>query len=347
MLAHLGLFANKPGRAPMKAGDKVELRSPAEIVATLDAEGRLDGVPFMPEMLRFFGTEFTVEAQVERACDTVSYTGVRRLRNTVLLDDLRCDGSGHSGCQAECRLYWKEAWLRPRSTSRVGDQVTDPEALAELTRRATKGVYSATSTPAEPRFQCQATELLRASEPVGWWDFRSLLNEYTGGNVKLPRFLRVMTRILVEEVGRRLGLVTSYPFKPHETPEQPQPAAAEPQLQPGQLVQIKPASEIRRTLDAKGKTRGLWFDREMKIYCGQKARVKTKVERFIDEGSGRMVELASDCYILEDVVCESYRSEGRWFCPRAIYPWWRQVWLRPVGPAPASPPVDSTTPLSN
>src|SRR5262245_31017827 len=204
MLASLGLFANKHRRARMRAGDKVELRSPAEIVATLDADGCLDGVPFMPEMLRFFGTEFTIEAQVERACDTVSYTGVRRLRDTVLLDDLRCDGSGHAGCQAECRFYWKEAWLRPRTGSRAVGGEADPDALAELTSRAAKSVYGASSTPDEPRFRCQATELLRAGEPVGWWDFRSLLHEYTGGNVKLLRFVRVMTRIFLEEIGRRL-----------------------------------------------------------------------------------------------------------------------------------------------
>ena len=34
------------------------------------------------------------------------------MRDTVYLEDLRCDGSGHGGCQAGCRIYWKEAWLR-------------------------------------------------------------------------------------------------------------------------------------------------------------------------------------------------------------------------------------------
>ena len=30
----------------------------------------------------------------------------------MLLEDLRCDGSAHDGCQAECRVFWKEAWLK-------------------------------------------------------------------------------------------------------------------------------------------------------------------------------------------------------------------------------------------
>ena len=50
----------------------------------------------MPELLGYFGRTYTVEAQVGRACDTISRTrGSALPGNTVLLDDLRCDGSGH------------------------------------------------------------------------------------------------------------------------------------------------------------------------------------------------------------------------------------------------------------
>jgi hypothetical protein len=57
--------------------------------------------------------------------------------------------------------------------------------------------------------------------------------------------------------------------------------------------------------------------------------LQAQVERFIDETSGKMVELTSDCVILEGVVCRGHVSAGRWFCPRAIYPWWREAWLEP------------------
>ncbi len=65
-------------------------------------------------------------------------------------------------------------------------------------------------------------------------------------------------------------------------------------------------------------------------YCGKKATVQTRVRRFVDETTGAMVELKSDCYILDGVVCKGHVSEGRWFCPRAIYPWWREAWLEPT-----------------
>jgi hypothetical protein len=35
----------------LKVGDVVEVRSAAEILATLDENGALDSMPFMPEML--------------------------------------------------------------------------------------------------------------------------------------------------------------------------------------------------------------------------------------------------------------------------------------------------------
>ena len=36
-----------------KIGDWVEVRSKAEILCTLDANGQLDKMPFMPEMLQY------------------------------------------------------------------------------------------------------------------------------------------------------------------------------------------------------------------------------------------------------------------------------------------------------
>lgn len=318
----------------LKRGDTVELRSPAEILVTLDDEGTLDGMPFMSEMLDFFGRTFTVEARADRACDTIGYTGVRNPQETVLLDDLRCHGVGHGGCQAQCRIYWKEAWLRPASAHGPKIEPRDDQAYQELERRVMAGSRTAASTAETPVFRCQATELLRASEPVGWWDPRSLFSELTGGNVVVGRFVRVMARVTVEEVLRRLHLVprTTRPFAPVEpaqTVVSPQPSG----LRVGQLVQIRRGDEIRPTLDAGSKNKGLWFDREMKVYCGHSARVKARVERFIDEKSGRMIELATDAYILDGVVCRSERSDGRWFCPRAIYPWWREAWLKPAGDA--------------
>ena len=66
---------------------------------------------------------------------------------------------------------------------------------------------------------------------------------------------------------------------------------------------------------------------EMLRYGGQEARVLRRVERIIDEKSGRMLELKNPCIVLDDVVCPgAYHRQ----CPRGIYHYWREVWLERV-----------------
>jgi hypothetical protein len=313
--------------AQLRAGDLVELRPPAEILATLDERGATDGLPFMPEMLEFFGRQFRVEARVERACDTLVW-GVRRLPETVMLDDLRCSGSAHQGCQAGCRLYWKEAWLRPAGGTAT--DVAPDDGYAELARLVGANTETEASTPEEPVLRCQGTDWFAAAEPIGWWNVRSLVREWTCGNVSFWRFSKTMTRIFFGEIGRRLHLIPRYQFMPHDPAAQPVAMDPPRGLRPGQLVRIRSKSEVASTLDAKGNTRGLWFDQEMAPFCGKTFAVKRRVETFIDEKTGKLVRLKSDAYILDGVTCTSERSSGRWFCPRAIYPWWREAWLEPL-----------------
>ena len=47
-----------------RAGDWVEVKSAKEILATLDDKGRLDHLPFMPEMLQFCGKRFIFSTKV-------------------------------------------------------------------------------------------------------------------------------------------------------------------------------------------------------------------------------------------------------------------------------------------
>src|SRR5262245_7411651 len=96
-----------------RAGDVVRVRTKGEILATLDENGCLEGMPFMPEMLQFCGRSFRVAAVAHKTCDTVRKTTEpgRRLSSAVHLVGTRCDGSAHGGCEAECNLFWKDAWL--------------------------------------------------------------------------------------------------------------------------------------------------------------------------------------------------------------------------------------------
>jgi hypothetical protein len=96
----------------LRAGELVEVKTKEEILATLDDQGTLDRLPFMPEMLEFCGKRFKVFKRAHKTCDTIEYTGSRWMKNAVHLEGTRCTGSDHGGCQAACLLFWKEAWLR-------------------------------------------------------------------------------------------------------------------------------------------------------------------------------------------------------------------------------------------
>jgi hypothetical protein len=299
----------------LRIGQVVEVRPAAEILATLDDDAATGALPFMPEMLRFVGRRFTVSAHALKLCDTRSDgTGNRLFHDTVYLEDLRCDGSGHDGCQAGCRLLWRSDWLRP-----VSDDEPEAGDTAELARRA-----QAATTRGEGVYRCQATELGAASEPFPADDRgRKYLREVQSGNVGVGRFLRVLARAVWRKAARTVGLHRDIALWSERKPA-PRPPL---DLRPGELVRVKSKREIAETLDENGRNRGLAFDWEMLPHCGGTYRVQDRIRRFIDENTGTMVELKNECLVLDGVVCSGDLSAGRWFCPRAIYPYWREDWL--------------------
>jgi hypothetical protein len=345
---------------PLRPDDVVEVKSAAEILATLDSDASIDAMPFMPEMLEFAGKRLTVSHRVEKICDTVSGGPPisRRMRDTVFLEDLRCDGSRHGGCQAGCRIYWKESWLRrvdsrDEPTTADGDELTPLEhrdlrdRLETLASDGARAIREGDGTRVES-YRCQATEALRATEPLSGYDPRQYIRELTSGNVGLRRFVHVAVRALSGPIRRRLRLLSYRPLRPsgvaalihrrlrlpgYKPPAQngvAVPARGELNLRPGETVRVRSAQEIAGTVDESGKNRGLSFDWEMIPYCGGRYRVQDRVERIIDEHTGQMIALPSDCLILDGVVCSGDHSRGRWFCPRAIYPYWREAWLSRV-----------------
>src|SRR5439155_12269818 len=84
------------------------------------------------------------------------------------------------------------------------------------------------------------------------------------------------------------------------------------------------------TLTTDNKNRGLLFGAEMVPYCGGTYRVLKRVTKIINEKTGEMQEMKNPCYILDSVTCQSRYSECRMFCPRSIYPYWREIWLERV-----------------
>src|ERR1700722_956970 len=337
-----------------RVDDWVEVRSKEEILRTLDAEGQLDGMPFMPEMLEFCGKRFQVYKRAHKTCDTVFPVRGRRVADSVHLQT-RCDGSAHGDCQASCLLFWKLAWLKP-----VGGPDTNiPTALPAACSERDLEANTRTVDPVDGklRYTCQATQLPYATSKLDWWDFSQYVEDYTSGNVGLGRILSgglYMVAHWLSRAGIGVGRPirwfwdrfhplwggAPYPRRSGSIPDGHSTPVAALNLGPGDLVQIKPYREILQTLNESNRNRGLFWDAEEVPYCGKTYRVLKRVERIINERTGKMQEMKTPCVILDSVICESRYSECRFFCPRSIYSYWREIWLQRVTPEGPSSVVE-------
>ena len=269
----------------MHVNDWVEVRSKQEILQTLDKNGRLDGMPFMPQMFEYCGKRFRVYKSAHKTCDHVYTVASRSVADAVHLN-LRCDGEAYAGCQHKCLLFWKEAWLKPvspdaerrraprddiqrneRPTSRGGCTEND---VWKATRRDGR----LTPLDADTQFSCQGTELPQFTNRLRWWNPTQYVRDVASGNVAFHEVIRGGIYVMF---GRRFG--TRLPFIRHlynifqkltggmPSPvrlgtiplNQPQPAATL-NLQPGEFVRVKSHDEILATLNTRNMNRGMCFD---------------------------------------------------------------------------------------
>lgn len=102
----------------LQPGEWVEVKSEQEILATLDAKGAYKGLRLMCNMRKFCGKRYRVYKRLETIL-LESSGEYRRVKNTVLLDGVTCDGEEWFGCDRSCYHFWREVWLRrvepPRS----------------------------------------------------------------------------------------------------------------------------------------------------------------------------------------------------------------------------------------
>lgn len=316
----------------LRVGELVEVLSEEEILATLDEKGELENLPFMPEMLPFCGQRLTVHKVAHKLCDTISRSGMRKMDNAVHLTGARCDGAAHGGCQTACSLYWKEAWLKRVDPAEPAAAPAPRRMLPilEVNTRKEPG------PDGEELFRCQATEILRAAptclplKSMGQYvtDVRTgnagvtgtvksflvgLFNRYQSLSKKrLPKALWIRG-------GLRWGFVKG--LAGGKTPTEVL------DLQPGELVRIKPKAEIVKTLNDDLLNRGMGFEEEMSRYCGKTAKVVSRVDRCLDESTGRLLTMKNPCIVLEDVICDGAYNVN---CPREYVMFWREIWLERV-----------------
>jgi len=328
---------NDPSAHPapvLDTGDIVRVRSVEEILATLDPSGTLDSLPLMPEALKYAGQELRVYKSAHKTCDTINGRGTtRRMDRAVHLTGARCDGSAHDGCQAGCMLFWKEEWLERVDGTPVRETPEGAIPLPlEVVQAGTRA--GADEESGETIFRCQATELVRATTYLPVHDTRQYVNDVRTGNVPLRKSaqgLLISVFNNYQKISRRLPSRlrirdgSFYPFyRGTGTPPLPRPDPLD--LKPGELVEVKDKAEIMPTLGPNNRNRGLWFDAEMLPYAGRRGRVLARIEKIINESTGRMLKL-KDCVVIEDITCAGQFNR---YCPRSDYIYWREAWLRRV-----------------
>jgi hypothetical protein len=303
----------------LRPGDFVQVKTPDEILGTLDQDGSLNRLPFMPEMTEHSGKTFRVSRRVVTMCCTAT-SGPRAFEDddVFLLDELRCSGAAHDGCQKACMIVWRAAWLRkvdaPASTA-APDLASAERLRARLKTSQGPNVYF-----------CQASELLKATHALSWPQrLRRCLLEITGGNYgPLEMAVRVGTFTFWRI---RRALFGQFPRGGRgATPAQTL------NLHAGELVEIKPLNEVLKTLDEGGNNRGLRFSPDMRLACGRQKRVTNRIDRIIVDGTGVMRKLR-DTVRLDDSVCGcAHLTFGG--CSRGEIMYWREIWLERKGSSP-------------
>lgn len=328
----------------LKVGDRVRVRSQAEILVTLDERGCLEGLPFMPQMLAACGKEFRVSKRAHKLCDTAHGTGARRMKDAVFLDQTRCDGQIYGGCEMECLIVWKDAWLErldDGGPTAPSSSVPSPQ----LQRLVSASVRPADKQPISgiPVYACQATQMPSATSRLSLWDVRQYVEDYRSRNASLRQIASVLSFLVYDtlassgiglgsfmrwsyEAVQRLRGGTLYPGRPGKLAKHARTPTCSLDVRPGERVTAKTHAEVLETVTEDLINRGMGFHPEMVPYCSKTFVVEKRLRRIMNEKTGQVMELKNPCLTLQGAACVG-RFTKPLLCPRGMAPYWREVWL--------------------
>jgi len=307
-----------PMNERLRRGDLVEVKSPEEILQTLDNEGTLDRLPFMPEMIEFCGRRFQVSKRVVKTCTSGTKAGssmrIFRTDDVFLLDRLRCSGIEHDGCQKACTIFWHGVWLR---------KVDNPAVPAKVAIDGSEQLRARLKTKRDSRvYFCQASELLNATDHMPRRErFTKCLTEIREGNCSTWQMAQRMATWLIWRVRRVF-------FGPYGRGTNKSTPVESLNLAAGEWVEVKPMKDITRSLNEAAHNRGLWFSPDMRLLCSRGQRVEKKIEKIIVDGTGEMRQLRNTVFLENSYCgCPHVAFGG---CSRREYVYWREIWLRRV-----------------
>jgi len=298
----------------LRRGDRVEVRPAAEILATLDAEGTLDGLPFMPEMVEACGGTFRVASHVFKTCKSGSGPStMRRLRSAEVftLESVRCSGVAHDGCQKGCLVFWRAEWLKPTAGA------ASPRPHVPASGPPPRGLKTTTGPN---RYFCQASELTRYTTPMSRLGrITTCWRDLAAGNVSALSLARRLATWGFWAVRRRVRGEYAAGTHVGATP------TATLALQAGERVAVRPVEEIRTTTNRTARNRGLYFSPDMAELSAAPCRVLRRADKIIVDGTGEMRSLKNTVFLDGSYCGCSHVAFGG--CSRQEFAYWREIWL--------------------
>jgi hypothetical protein len=294
-------------------GDLVEIRPVNKIAKTLDAEGAMDTLPFMAEMLESCGKRFRVSRRAQIACISGGPHRGLNSDNVVTLDGVRCSGAAHDGCQKACMIFWREEWLR---------KVEDGSSPAEIDAAEVDRFRARLPSISGKMYYCQASQLLKYTHVVARREkVTRYLSGWRYGNFNLLYMIHDLTVTVSWWVrGKLFGIYGRGP----NTKSTPSESL---NLRPGEWVEVKPMSRILETLDRRAMNRGLFFAPEMRRWCGRKLRVRNRLDRMIEDDTGQMRQPKNTVCLEGSTRGCAYVGIGMADCSRCEFSYWREIWL--------------------
>jgi hypothetical protein len=95
----------------LRSGELVEVKSIDKILATLGPDRKCKGLLWMTGMRKYCGKRYRVFKRVENILLETNGDS-RKMKNTVILEEVMCDGFEFGGCDRSCFHFWREAWLK-------------------------------------------------------------------------------------------------------------------------------------------------------------------------------------------------------------------------------------------
>ena len=301
-------------------GDTVEVKTWAEIQATLDHQGCLEQMPFMPEMLAMCGRRMRVFRCMHRLFDYRRTRRMRHMDGAVLLVGAVCNGTYHGGCEAQCHTIWKAAWLR-----RVDRDDLAMHIPAETQPLGATPDFAALPTRVDAnRYACQLTQLHAASREIERRSAVDFLRPLVSGNVAPTAFAVGWLTDLFNDLQQWRG-GDGFPAIEAGGPPIPDAAAVATELRVGDCVVVRSPAEIGASLNDQLMLRGLWFEPDMLKHCGTRCCVQAEVRQLIDIVTGEMRVMKTPAYILRGV---HFSGERQLFNAQYEPLFWRAAWLQ-------------------